>query len=345
MRDAVDFDFPVNVTVPANGYLVVVGFDPSTNAVTLAAFQSRYGLNEAVPIYGPWRGKLANDNENIELYQPGDPQPADTADAGFVPYLLVDKVKYFDSAPWPALADGNTNGVGLSLQRLAGSSYGNDPTNWVAGEPTPGRPTGAAALTTPSIVSLTAEHAVEPGASDTLTVNASGAATLSYQWSFNAAAIPGATGASLFLSNFQSTNAGLYSVVVANGAGAASASTRVDLRSGPVINRQPQNLIVAAGGTAVFSVVAVGTLPLTYQWQRNGTDLPDASNPVLFLTNAQVSDEGGYRVVVANAFGSVTSTVATLTINSPPLITAQPQSTNVIAGGTATFSVAALGSA
>ena len=91
--------------------------------------------------------------------------------------------------------------------------------------------------------------------------------------------------------------------------------------------------------------MAVGTLPLTYQWQRNGTDLPDASNPVLFLTNAQVSDEGGYRVVVANAFGSVTSTVATLTINSPPLITAQPQSTNVIAGGTATFSVAALGSA
>ena len=103
LRDAVDFDFPVNVTVPASGYLVVVGFDPTTNAVTLAAFQSRYGLNEAVPIYGPWRGKLANDNENIELYQPGEPQPPDTADAGFVPYLLVDRVKYFDSAPWPAL--------------------------------------------------------------------------------------------------------------------------------------------------------------------------------------------------------------------------------------------------
>src|SRR2546422_7097889 len=57
-----------------------------------------------------------------------------------------------------------------------------------------------------------------------------------------------------------------------------------------VINRQPQNLIVAAGGTAVFSVVAVGTVPLSYQWQRNGTDLPAASNPALVRSEEHTSE-------------------------------------------------------
>ena len=345
LRDAVDFNFPLNVTMPAGGYLLVVGFDPATNAANLAAFRTRYGMSESVPIYGPWQGKLANDNENIELYKPGAPQPPEAPDAGFVPYVLAERVKYADSAPWPALADGRTNGVGLSLQRRVHSDYGNDPTNWLAGVPTPGSATGPGALTLPVITSLTADHAVAPGANDSLVVSASGAATLSYQWYFNAAAIPGAIAPTLFLNNFQSTNAGIYSVVVANDAGAASAGARVDLRSGPVITRQPQNQIVVAGGTTAFSVLAAGTLPLTYQWQHNATNLPGAVNPALVLTNIQLSYEGGYRVIVANTFGSITSTVATLTINSPPAITAQPESTNVIAGATVRFSVSVLGSA
>lgn len=348
LRDAVDFEFPLNVSLAPSGSLLVVSFDPATNAATAAAFRSRYGVNAAVPIFGPWRGRLANDNENIELYRPDAPQPPGTADAGFVPYFEVDKVRYADSAPWPALADGNTNGVGMSLQRRTsggapGSGYGNDPVNWVAGVPTPGAPTAGAALTVPSITSFTSEHTVPPGASDVLTVVAGGTGPLAYQWRFNGALIPGAISASLNLNNFQAANAGVYSVLVINGAGATSSSVRVHLRSVPIISRQPQSLDAAFGGSAVFSAVAGGTPPLSYQWRKNNVELGGATGPALMLNNLQDSDAANYRVVITNVFGSITSSPAALAVVSPPSIVSQPQGTNVFVGMIVTLRVNAIG--
>src|SRR6185295_5025208 len=120
LRDAVDFNFPTNATMPANSFLLVVSFNP-TNTTQLAAFRSRYGLSPAVPIFGPWTGKLDNSSDSIELTRPDAPELPPSSDAGFVPRILVDRVKYRDSAPWPSLADGATNGVGYSLQRRVSS--------------------------------------------------------------------------------------------------------------------------------------------------------------------------------------------------------------------------------
>jgi len=344
LRDAVDFDFPMDVTLAAGQRLLVVGFDPATNATMLAAFRARFGINPSVSILGPWQGRLANDTENVELYKPDAPEAPGLPDAGFVPYIEMDKVKYADVSPWPPLADGNTNGVGMSLQRRVASDYGNDPVNWIAGAPTPGAATGPAALTPPSITSITAPHDVVPGANDSLTVVATGGGTLTYLWRFNGAVIPGATAATLFLNNFQPARAGVYSVVVANGAGAASASTRVDLRSPPIIVRQPQDQIAATNTTAVFTVAAGGTQPLSYQWQKGNLNLPGATSPALVIPNVQVADVGPYRVIITNQYGAATSTVATLSIVSPPVITAQPQSTNVFVSQSVTFSVGVFGS-
>lgn len=105
-RDAVDFDFPTNVTLAGNGVILVVSFDPATNATALAAFRATYGLSTNVPIYGPWSGKLANSDAKVELYKPDSPQLPPATDAGFVPYVLVERVHYYDVAPWPAAADG-----------------------------------------------------------------------------------------------------------------------------------------------------------------------------------------------------------------------------------------------
>ncbi len=138
LRDGVDFDFPTNAIVPAYGYALVVSFDPSTNALLTSIFRGRYGLSSNVLIFGPWIGKLDNSSDSIELLRPDDPV-ASGPDAGLVPYILVERVKYSDTAPWPSAADGNTNGMGISLQRLVAHDYGNDPINWVAGVPTPVR--------------------------------------------------------------------------------------------------------------------------------------------------------------------------------------------------------------
>ncbi len=125
LRDAVDFDFPPGVSLAAGAKLLVVSFDPVANPGQLATFRGKYGVPGSVAVYGPYTGKLANDNDKVELYRPDNP------DAGFVPYVLADRVHYFDAAPWPVAAD-NT---GWSLQRVSLTGFGNDVTNWVAAAP------------------------------------------------------------------------------------------------------------------------------------------------------------------------------------------------------------------
>ena len=132
LRNAVDFDFPTNVSLAPGAWLVVVSFDPATNAVALAQFQAKYGTGAT--LYGPWSGKLDNGDESIELKMPDNPELAPGPDYGSVPYVVVDHVHYHDSAPWPTSADGH----GDSLHRLSLNSYGNDPINWTASIPTPG---------------------------------------------------------------------------------------------------------------------------------------------------------------------------------------------------------------
>jgi len=125
LRDAVDFDFPLFTSIPAGSNALVVSFDPSGNPGQLAAFRALYGVSAAVQIFGPYTGKLANNDDKVELYRPDPPNGLD------VPYVLVDRVHYYDLAPWPAAADG----TGQSLQRVSLTGYANDPTNWIAALP------------------------------------------------------------------------------------------------------------------------------------------------------------------------------------------------------------------
>ena len=104
----------------------------------------------------------------------------------------------------------------------------------------------------------------------------------------------------------------------------------IGMNAGPVIVLPPTNQAVNAGWPATFSVTATGTAPLTYQWRKNGVNIPGATaNP--YTTAAATTNDNGaqYGVVVANADGSVTSSVATLTVkvNHPPVANAQNVST------------------
>ena len=114
------------------------------------------------------------------------------------------------------------------------------------------------------------------------------------------------------------------------------------------IDQQPQDQTVFVGDDAQFSVLASGSSPLFYQWYYNTNSiLLTQTNFTLTVTNAQTSDAGSYSVLVSNAFGSVTSTVAQLTVNLPviPSISTQPQDQlNILPGASAQFTVVAGGS-
>jgi hypothetical protein len=137
LRGVADYNFPTNVTLAPGKYLVVVNFDPfnPTNAAMLAAFRAKFAVPPDVPIFGPYGGKLSNSEGSVELKKPDPPQGPVHPDFRYVPYILVDRIRYSDSAPWPTNADGR----GFSLQRVKPEEYGNDPINWTDGTPSPGR--------------------------------------------------------------------------------------------------------------------------------------------------------------------------------------------------------------
>jgi formylglycine-generating enzyme required for sulfatase activity len=84
----------------------------------------------------------------------------------------------------------------------------------------------------------------------------------------------------------------------------------------PSIVGQPVGRTNLVDTTASFGVTATGTLPLVYQWRYAGAALAGATNGTLVLANVQTNQAGAYDVVVTNAYGSVTSSVAVLTVLS-----------------------------
>jgi hypothetical protein len=112
--------------------------------------------------------------------------------------------------------------------------------------------------------------------------------------------------------------------------------------SPPVITAQPASSTNTAGTTATFTVGANGA-PLAYQWQKGTAPISGATSSTLTLPYVSDADAAGYRAVVSNPFGSVTSAVATLTVVDPPAIVMQPASQTNNAGTTATFTVSASG--
>lgn len=112
----------------------------------------------------------------------------------------------------------------------------------------------------------------------------------------------------------------------------------------PVIATQPAGSVIDPGQGVTFSVSVTGTAPFSYQWRRNGIALAGATSSTLILTGVQAASSGVYSVAVTNAFGTATSSGAALVVNSAPEFTLQPQPQIAQAGGSASFSAAAVGS-
>ncbi len=206
----------------------------------------------------------------------------------------------------------------------------------------------------PTITTQPASQTVSAGQTATFSVVAAGTAPLSYQWQKNGANIAGATATSYTTPATVSSDSGsTFDVTVSNTAGtitSAAAALIVNAAAvAPTITTQPASQTVAVGQTATFSVVAAGTAPLSYQWQKNGANITGAT-ATSYTTPATVSSDSGstFDVTVSNTAGTITSAAAVLTVNAAavaPTITTQPAGQTVTVGQTATFSVVAAGTA
>jgi len=340
LRNAVNFDFPTGTTLTPGQFVLVVGFDPNADPAVTSDFRARNSVRGGTALYGPWNGNLDNSQDGVELARPDVPDTNFTSAAE----ILVDKVNYSDGAPWPVGADG----FGLTLQRIVATSYGNDPSNWVAVVPTPGA-ASAVSGTPPVITSQPAGRVIPTGTDVLLTVGATGTPQLRYQWQLNGLSIPDGTNATLSLPNFQAGQAGDYNVVVYNSAGSARGTPFTILtRTGLKFLVPPVNRFATNSQTTNFIAVVEGSGTIRYQWRFNGIisfppNVSGADTDTLVITNCDNSDEGVYTCTISDDYDQITSPPVTFSIIAKPVYIQSPLSQSAVQGGSVTFSVVVTG--
>ena len=176
----------------------------------------------------------------------------------------------------------------------------------------------------PEIRSQPADVTVLAGQPADFGVTAIGPEPLTYQWQRDDRVIPGATAAGYRIAATAAGDDGAkFSCVVSSLAGSVTsrvAVLHVTLPPRPEIRSQPADVTVKAGEPASFTVTAVATTPLSYQWQRDERAIPGATAAGFRIAVTTTGDDGAkFSCVVSNLGGSVTSRAAVLRVTNPPV--------------------------
>lgn len=169
----------------------------------------------------------------------------------------------------------------------------------------------------PVIVVPPASQTVNVGQTATFTVTATGAT--GYQWRKGGVNISGATAASYTTPPATLLdNGSLFSVALTNASGTVtSPSALLTVNQPPAIITQPVGATVNAGQTATFTVAATGVPSPSFQWRKNGSNIPGATL-ASYTTPATVAADNGaqFSVVASNIAGTATSVNALLTVTT-----------------------------
>ncbi|MEE8143628.1 MAG: immunoglobulin domain-containing protein, partial [Planctomycetota bacterium] len=177
------------------------------------------------------------------------------------------------------------------------------------------------------------------------TVVASGTEPLSYQWRVNGVPIPGETGPSLALDPVILGDVGSYDVVVSNVCDAGTSQpASLDVKVEPNVTVNPQDEETCEGASVTFMASANGTAPLSFQWRFNGVDVPGETSTSLIIDPVTPENAGSYDLVVINDCGEASSSAATLTVLTGPVVVSDPSAGSACEGDSVTLSVTASGS-
>ncbi|EES1420579.1 phage tail protein [Escherichia coli] len=197
------------------------------------------------------------------------------------------------------------------------------------------------AIKPPSITQQPTNQTVNEGGTLTLSVIATNAT--GYQWKKDGEDITSATSATYTKQSVEPSDAGSYTCVVSGEAGTSvtSDAATVTVNALPVITQQPSSQTVNEGGNINLEVTATGATG--YQWEKDSSDIPSATDATYSKSGALPADAGSYTCVVTGAGGSVTSNPATVTVKALPVITQQPTNQEITEGETLTLNVVATG--
>ena len=173
----------------------------------------------------------------------------------------------------------------------------------------------------PSITTQPLNASVAIGQAAVFTLAATAPEALTYQWRRNAVNIAGANRASYTTAPVTGADSqSNFDAIVSDATGSVTTQAAVLTVTEPqlpAVTAEPQDQAVALGQSATFTVLASGSGPLTYQWQKNSVMIPGATASSYTTPSAAMSDIGSsFDVVVSDAAGSVVSSAATLTVSA-----------------------------
>jgi PKD repeat protein len=169
----------------------------------------------------------------------------------------------------------------------------------------------------PTITGPTPQNVIQ-GNTGTFSASVAGIPIPTLQWQVNGVNIPGATGLSVGVTNVQfSQDGSVYSIIASNSVGSLTNSAVLHVVVPPAIAVQPQSITVTNTQSASFSVVYTNAVPPpTYQWSFNNSPITGATNATYTIPSVTPANAGSYKVVLVNVAGSITSSNATLTVDS-----------------------------
>lgn len=242
---------------------------------------------------------------------------------------------------------GSTNGNGLpsGLTNVVAISLGDSHSLALKADGTAVTWGGTASQAVP--LGLTNVHAIAAGGSHNLVLRKPGSVPSLVAWGEN---FVGQLDIPMFLNGDTNVSFGGVTEIAAGSSHSLALVGELEPPAIPVILQSPQSKVGHLGGATDFLVTATGTAPLSYQWFKESVPLAGATNAVLAFTDLQLAQAGAYAVVVANAFGAVTSSIANLTVNvagggGSISITVPPINQTVSVSSNATFTVTATGTA
>ena len=183
------------------------------------------------------------------------------------------------------------------------------------------------AVTNPPTITVQPQSRTNSAASTAnFTTAVTGTQPFTYQWLknttnlANGGNISGVTTTNLTISAVTKADEGTYSCLITNAGGASNTVGATLTVNDPAINSQPTTTTNLVGENQSFSVSASGTATIEYKWRKNGANITDATNSTVVITNISAADVASYSVLVTNPIGTLTSSIATLSLLTTPSV-------------------------
>ncbi len=363
--------------ITAAGEVTTIGGQALTNgsadgATTTARFNQPYGIavdaasniwvadtfNYTIRRSGALKAPTITTNPTAQFAGAGGSVTFTVAASGVPTPGFQWQRKAKDSSDFVNLSDGGsysgTTTATLTVSNITAEMSGDEFRAVAANLVSPNAESSAASLTVipPPVITSAANATFRVGEAGSFTVTATSDRAVTY----SAVGLP--VGLSINASTGvisgtpASTSGSPFTVIITanNGTSSSTAVTQTftltvePAQVPPTITTHPVGVTVSRGESITLTGAATGTAPLSYQWLRNGGAINGATGTTLTIPNAQEATAGFYTLRATNPFGSATSQVALVSVNSPPVLLSQPRTQSVLQGSSVTFSVSTSGS-